>query len=334
MRSFAIWCKKNEQVEINPEIEVHVNHWSQVSEKNDTDYCFMDFGIKVINIDEIDSLFLYCPFEVDKSDISDLGCNFNGYRIANSIFNENYSVTVHGEKRFSVYQKGDKFKKTLFVCYALSENEYNISKTIKVNDKRNSSIICIKLATWKDKTIDETVNTYYIRFRVKIKFKDIMFVKELDTTESAFSDKFTRTEIIDFRLNDIRSMCKDGCEEFSKGDKCNIKAIHYLLMRRANDRIIVDGKCEYKVRMLEDEIWEKYISELKTTTLAYHFKKFIDNDSTKESIDDFNILVRVQSQKSVNKWWYVGIVIFLGILSNTIFSLGQYLLKIFLGGKG
>ncbi|CEO12030.1 Uncharacterised protein [[Clostridium] sordellii] len=128
---------------------------------------------------------------------------------------------------------------------------------------------------------------------------------------SVFSDQFTNTEIIDFRLNDIRSCHEEIREEFNKGYKFNILAVHYLVLRDANDIII---HCEDKIssRMLEKNLWGDYIKGADNDIIAYHIKKKKIKD-TDEYIQDFSSLIRFQYKKTNIKVIGIYIVVILGL---------------------
>ncbi|MBQ0067137.1 MAG: hypothetical protein KBS60_02945 [Phascolarctobacterium sp.] len=324
MRSFAIWCKKKDsssrndawkdKVDKNPQIDVHVNIWNQIGNR-DSQYCYIDFGIKVYDISLIDEMFLYCPVKLSKDDVKDLGGVYANTPLVNSIFNENYSIVDSGRKRYPVSDKtGIKF-----VCYALGGHEYEVLPDSV--DKDNATIITFSTKSWQNESDKNLGNTYYVRFRIKINLAKEKFIKELNTTDSALNDIFTKTEIIDFRLNDVRSMSVERQELFGNCDKFDIKCVHCLIMRRASDRMLVDGKCDYGVRLLESEIWKDYVDNLSTEVFAYHFKKDVRENIKKNSIDVFNVLVRVQSKKVISKWVYMLIIIVLGIASSLIASL-------------
>lgn len=309
MRSFALWySKKNKESTETNEANVHVNLWDKG--KNKQSYCF-DFGVLIEDIRNIESVLLYVPFKTEKSQIKDLGAVISNNQLVNAIFNEEFTTTDGEPKRLLVNGTNEK---PSFYIYSLE-----VDKQIELDSCNRSSttpgtILKIKIG---DIQVSEGTPRYYFRIRVQAKRKDIFLINDEIRGVSVFSDQFTNTEVIDFRLNDIRSCSEALREEFAKGDKFGILAVHYLILRNANDVMVHFGK-EMNSRMLENDLWKTYIDDETCHMIAYHIKakaKLDGNDHI--YINDFSDLSRFQYQKGTARIiiFYILVIVLLGVVS-------------------
>lgn len=317
MRSFALWYSSKNIVSIK-EATVHINLWDKV-EKKEKNYCF-DFGILVENIEDIDKIYLYVPFQIEKNQIKDLGSVISNNQLVNAIFNENFTTT-DGEPKSLVVNGNE--EKPKFVIYALE-----VERQIKLNScKRGTETpgTILEIDVGGIQPI-KNISRYYFRIRIKVNSKDIQLINDEIKGISVFSDQFTNTEVIDFRLNDIRSCSEELREQFKKGKAFCLKAVHYLILRDADDIIIHYGK-ELNSRMLEKNLWSNYIDGYNHNIIAYHIKskyeKQIDSITQKikyKYVEDFSDLTRFQYQKGTKKiiMVYVLFVIGLGTIGSVI----------------
>lgn len=90
--SFAIWHEKQCEIEEISNAELHFNFW-QFSSKNGGVPDFLDIGIKIEEINKVSSINLFVPFQLQKSDICDLGETIsNNQDLLIAIFNERTGV--------------------------------------------------------------------------------------------------------------------------------------------------------------------------------------------------------------------------------------------------
>ncbi|WP_394871156.1 hypothetical protein [Clostridium butyricum] len=306
MRSFALWFSKiNKDSTEDKEVTVHINLWDkrQLSEKK---YCF-DFGLLLEDIRHIENIFLYVPFNIDKTYIKDLGAVISNNKLVNAIFNESFTTTDGEPKRLVVNGTGDKDS---FVIYNLDiENQIELS-SCKRNFSDPGTIIKIKV----NDIIPTKIFRYYFRIRIEVDCEAVYLINDEIKGTSIFSNEFTNTEVIDFRLNDIRSCSENLREQFDKGNRFHILAVHYLILRNANDIIIHYGE-PISSRMLENDLWKDYIEGANNNIIAYHIKKKSKRATDKEVIkyvDDFSDLTRFQYQKGN---WTVLIKYIIGVIA-------------------
>lgn len=306
MRSFAVWYdsksnidknKSNKNREINKDI-IHINFWSQVP--SNTEKCYFDFGVYVNDISDVEKINIYCPFKIEKNNIRDLGARFSDGNLVNALFNEDYTTTGGNAKRYLI----NKNKDDKFIIYAITEDseiEIEYCKRNKFhldspndNDKGKGSIISINVSDVVEKSEKglRKIRSYYFRLRIETTKNEMKLITKKVDTESRFTDTFVSTEIMDFRINDIRSCCDEIRNRFNYGKHFSLKAIHYLVMRRANDKVIADGNM-YTCRLLEQDIWNEYIDGLDDNMIAYHFKSKVEGN---KNVNSLCVLVRFQSR--------------------------------------
>lgn len=360
MRSFAVWWngKKNNICPINrtcpfeeanlktnsfnrekeleegsQKADIHVNIWKDHLDSN----IYIDFGIVVYNMDNMDSIHIYCPFKLEKDNVYDLVKRFNS-KLINAIFNEDYRLLDGFPKRKIVKVKNKKQKKQArndFILYELDEkNEislkyvnqdiehFNEYSKIGVGTIINLSVKDIIKLNQDDEQLKD-IKPHYFRIRIKKDLGGIQLISQKVNGTSWLENYLMKTEIIDFRLNDIRSMCSEVMNEINKGNMFKIMAVHYLILRIASDTIIYQGS-ELTMRMLETDLWHTYLEEdeekRKNDMIAYHFKKkAVKND---DEINDFTILTLFQI-KTITAGilsLYLICTILIGIVGNAIFN--------------
>lgn len=112
MGSFALYYSKNadgenngdKQEKIKLSADIHFNLWNISHD----DQQFLDIGIMLHHLSKNQSVFLYIPFSVDQSDISDLGSLLStDKRLLAAIFNENYSLLQSSKPKWADVLKTD-----------------------------------------------------------------------------------------------------------------------------------------------------------------------------------------------------------------------------------
>ena len=365
MSSFAIWYKRKVSAEKeddekgpsenngNPvEIDIHINLWeSNICHKGSSSVYF-DFGLMVYDIHNIESIYLYSPFEIQVADVKDLGgCILENQVLVGAIFNENYRMCSGEPRRLLVQEytsnsntassvkkngrndenKGDfegTQKNESFIIYCL-----DIDNDIKVKHIEDGGYKGTRLELYIKDILDgkyssniRGVNKYYFRLRIKVSQSKLQLIFQRPKPLSPFQSAFITTQVIDFRLNDLRSCTPLVRDEFAKGDHFSIQRVHYLLLRKTTDVFIHQGG-EVSSRLLEKDLWKSYISGLESSIVAYHFKEKVSDSlsSKKECINDYSKLTRFEFE-CIN--WkrifsYIYIVLGFGMLSSLLAAFVQ-----------
>lgn len=335
MRSFVLWYTKRESKIKDDEkakLDLHINLW-KVQKNFLKEKFIFDFGFFINDITKIKNIYFYIPFEVEE--IKDLGENIlNNHKLVGAIFNEVCDIcTTRVGKRIKINMKDEEF-----MIYSLSDDQKKINSC---HDNHGGCILSLQLdniLSENEKELNqdiEKIKKYYFRFRIKTDKKNLRFIRNHDFDQSVFSNVFTRTEIIDFRINDIRTCSEMIKEKYGSNYNFNIRKINYLLLRNFNDEFIYyDGNV--KSRILENDLWDDYIEEIHEDLIAYHIKKTAENDKktnekvtennqkNDQGIDSFVNLTRFRYKKTNLKILVIYLLIFIfssisiGVLSSLI----------------
>lgn len=331
MRSFLLEyeARSKTETEKETEIDIHINLW-RVNEKDNYTKIVLDFGFMIYDIKKVKSLILYCPFSVVS--VNDLGKSLSRHpKLINAIFNEECEVVsnIH-PNRTKITKKGDDFKQRSdeqdsFILYTLydplicckHENKFSriridLSNILSGNECNISSIS------------DE--KKYYFRIRLLPKNDDFMKILKRENEHiNILQDSSLRTtEIIDFRINDFRSITENLKEEAYRLNTFNISSVHYLIMRNSTDEYI-SGADKYKSRILENEVWNDYIElSEENDIVAYHFKEISKKEENgRNYIASFTNLSRFKYPLNVRERLciYLLIVVVISIASNFLYSI-------------
>ncbi|MDR2552026.1 MAG: hypothetical protein LBD31_02520 [Treponema sp.] len=257
---------------------VHINLWKEGSHEKGP--IKIDFGIMVRGIDDIKSIHLYSPFAFQSCE--DLaGLLRENPPLIRAVFNESYEFDS-GEQDFIIRPKeGDPF-----ILHALL-----MGQDLNVQGR---------IITINTETMGKPLKQYYFRFRITIpRENDRGLISTHKRDISRFSDYLTSTEIIDFRLNDIRSCDRECRNHIGRGSLFGIRSVNYFILRDPADLVIYHGG-ETRCRHLEPEIWEPYGLPREKRLIAYHFYQRAPkkDGNGHEHIRDFSVLVRFQRQEA------------------------------------
>lgn len=303
VKSFAIWY--NEKTGSRAESIDLAFHLNLLSIKK-TKINYLDVGLLIDGLDNIESIKLFVPVHKDNLHVEDLIGKIakKNDKLLNAIFNEDFAITYGGRAKKTLINTANANGRGDFYLYELS------SEQIILREIEGGTIVEINL----ENVSIEKIKDYYFRFRLKITGQ-VEFIKDHIDDLGVFDSAFNNVEIIDFRLNDIRSLDNNIKENFENGKKFNLKKIHYLILREAQDEVIYFG--EMKSRILESELWGPYFSgsiNCKQDIIAYHIKKLGNN------IESFTNLIRFKYKKTKPKKLvtYFIYIVAVGVVTNFI----------------
>lgn len=339
MDSFAIWYEQKKKVENENDhiVTLNYNLWKlddlykrKFTNKHLFNYV-LDIGVKLENIENIGKLYLYLPFKIAKKNIKDLGhLMIENKKVIDGIFNENCKVTKSGYEssiEVEIPRKDEKNEKIkIFVL------DFEWEKNIEVNQKSEGTVISISLSMFDEvneneidkpderNKVDGEIIKSYFRFRVYgQELKQLVETKKIkDNMFKTYSEK---NDIIDFRVNEKRSMPESLVNLINSKKEFKIKDIHFLLLMDMKYTLAATG-LDYSVRALETKIWDNYLGcEIKNTRfVGYHWKQKIKEKD--DCVENFNSLIRIEDKKSnvITILWYIGGVIVLSLVSNIIYD--------------
>jgi hypothetical protein len=311
MKSLALWCKsldKRENNEDNPKAEVHVNVWKLPRNKTDGFERFIDIGLLLDNSPSIEKLFIYYPEILSRNQVDDLGArivNSSDEKLLNTIFNENYCKKSNNSNYYEIY---DQLENNLFSIYKIPEGN------ISVDNFLGGSKISISFG-------GKVPNKIYIRIRIDHNYSSVF--SHIDKPSNAiFQSAFSKTEIIDFRMNEARELSNELLEQTENdGKRFYFSKVNYFFVCSSREEYVFSHVPFVSSRQLEKNRWKDYIGDRsikEEAILAYQWKE----EST-TGMNDFGALVKTSyennSTRTIAK--YLLILFVISILFNIISAL-------------
>lgn len=106
-------------------------------------------------------------------------------------------------------------------------------------------------------------------------------------------------------------------EEYEQFD---LRAVHCFLIRESDSHFVMSHADFHKVRLLEDNLWSKYLSGtagggLQHNSFIYHWRRIGLGDT---DLGDYHALAKFR--RMITGWWtisfYVVIILIIGIMGN------------------
>lgn len=331
---YAIKNSSNPQ-KINVTADLHVNYL-KIPTKNSSYKRFLDFGIFINDVaTEISSVSFYFPFKVGKSALNDLGKSLSKSELLCTLFNGDYAVrNINGSPSYYCVSPSPSLEKNQpFWLYVLGENNFSVSEI-----EPFGSIVTIKILSIPKKSggiqpatsEKKPKRNLYFRFRVENIPPNSIFYEEKisnDFIQSAFS----KTEMIDFRINEIREMNPKVYEEITK-DKTFLpfSKIHFYFVGSSEDEQVAGNTSYNDCRLLNFERWQDYIGNFydnKRKLIAYHW--CWKGDEVQRTKDKYNIFIKTiyKSIKWITIFKYCGVVFFLSLIATVVWDLMKHLIK-------
>ena len=210
--------------------------------------------------------------------------------------------------------------------YVLGENNFKVSDI-----KPNGSIVNVQILSTPKKNggIQPASNekkpkrNLYFRFRVEDIPENSIFYEE-NISNDFLQSAFSKTEMIDFRINEVREMNPKAYEEITK-DKTFLpfNKIHFFFVGSSEDEQIA-GNTDYKdCRLLNYDRWQAYIGDNYDNTrklIAYHW--CWKGDANAQTSDRYSIFIKTV-YKSI-KWKtilkYCSVVFGLSLISAIVWD--------------
>lgn len=279
MKSIAIWYKPIDvNLERDEKLDLHFNFW-KIPNGTSKSHKFLDIGIKLSKTKNIESLKIYFPIKIKKTDFEDIVEKFiHKVDLVSAIFNENYKViSTTSSKSFEIKDTKDEF---VFNIYKTSISD------LSFEEKHGGTIISIN--------IPNEEKTNYFRFRIKGDF-----INSLTTisqpTNSIFQSAFSEIEMIDFRVNEIRDLNHDLLEQIKEERILSIQKQHFFFICSKDEELIGNHQPFLSCRNLENYKWDDYVGNKKInkqTYLAYHWKE--------KEVESVSTLIKTKYEK--NNW--------------------------------
>mmetsp|Transcript_29090 Transcript_29090/g.55965 ORF Transcript_29090/g.55965 Transcript_29090/m.55965 type:complete len:337 (+) Transcript_29090:2933-3943(+) len=331
-KTIAFWCERSEFT-VDTGAEFHVNLW-HFSNKKRSD--FFEIGVLVDDPAALTSVKFFIPLDLKYDQICDLGEEFCEPNLAQGIFNEPLSPAYAGNKRSVELQDADG---TYCGVHVFSSGISGIDpKELIVEAIDGGTLLEITSVALQSLALQTEGIPRRGYFRLRILSKqpsERPFVTSIVPKDRAWMSGFDAIEYIDCRLNEARTLPRSvalAAESASHGVAKTHRVVFLAVVPVVS--AITSSHAEWhKSRLLENEIWERYVPDgLDAGMVVYHWRKiFPENDA--RPLQGFSAFVKLQTRKADLPviGLYIGISLLIGALGSV---LGSYFLSFFLTGSG
>ena len=306
MNSIAIWSERRDHSDNNPQVHLDINVWHTKKSKGN----YLEFGLKITDYSILEYINIYVPYDIRKDDIEDkVGILASNNDLTNAIFNEKLSVTK-GDGSFHTVKFPNNGENFLY-C------EINIDNDIEIIGGRT-----IKLKINSNNNNNNEITKIYYRFRINKLDKIFTELKE----NYFWIDGFFKTiGFIEININSVRKLPGHIVDRL---DKFTFNSMNLFIMTDNFTNFIFQSEKVHKSRILENYIWEEYLSKENSKKIhkitAYHWKK--DIEDTIPLFEDYNLFVKL-SYISKNWLLLVLMLVFILIFGAVGGVLGNYITK-------
>lgn len=325
----------SEPSKVNVSADLHVNYW-KVPIGNGSYKRFLDFGILINEVaQDINTVSFYFPFKVEAKSLRDLGKSLSKSELLCTLFNNDYVVrNINNSPSYYGITPYSNTGAHPFWLYVLGENNFKVKEI-----KPNGSIVNVQILSTpkKNEGIQPASNdkkikrNLYFRFRVEDIPIDSIYYEE-NISNDFLQSAFSMTEMIDFRINEVREMNPKAYEEITK-DKSFLpfRKIHFFFVGSSEDEQIV-GNTDYKdCRLLNYERWQTYVGneyDHNRKLIAYHW--CWKGDDKEQTRNRYSIFIKTV-YKSI-KWKtilkYCSVVLGLSLFATIIWDLIKFIITI------
>jgi hypothetical protein len=308
--SLAIWYErrhKNDAPVEAPILELHVNLWRDLASSVN----FFDVGLLLSKVSDLGRVFLFIPGPIGLAQISDLSHLLLQGNTLNAVFNDVIEVQDREEENFTTVKDESPFLRIhhLDTDSDLSTEPVEISSDLLGTILNFRKRLCGRLSQHGNER-------HYIRFRITLdqRTKEL-FSSEIDPQDWWLLSSFTRTELTEFRLNELRSLPRQVAARAEKSP-FSIERLHYFLVRDFHHELVMQHADFRKVRRLEADLWRHYLrgrlpgdesgpdvlpSDAGDRMVIYHWRedaKFDEQGYISAPIEDFVAFASFRSSTS------------------------------------
>jgi len=299
------------------EIDLHVNYWL-LHQNTDDELSYLDIGVKFFGLDgasdQDGAINVYFPFKITKDNyhpgLGELVCSRTD--LIQTIFNARHKSTCNSSNT-SVdieFENNRKEKDILRVFTQISCSPENGG--VRIVDTDEGSTLLFPLALFRvtkktdspalEQTSHDQALPGYIRFRIKLGAQETKVLSQsYKHSDSFILSRLESTEIVDFRLNEVRDL--PGIVQSKNLIGAGIKNIHFFLIREVDSEYKQAHANFHRCRLLEKELWNEYLSLEPKDKMApkqmliYHWKEpgKVDKESpgkTQASIEKFTAFAK------------------------------------------
>ncbi|TGK17594.1 hypothetical protein [Leptospira stimsonii] len=317
--SYAIWVDPNDEENPNFRFEIHLNYWLVRKFIRKSLYSF-DLGIKLSNLDKEKLLCIYIPST--DIEVSSLGHYFKSENLARAVFNEN--ISLHSDDKNVELRFAEDQERNISI--------YDFDKKLDLkSEPLHGQVISFNIQELLKKA--HNPKNLYLRLRLVGPA-----VKKLIRLEKRgiipFESVYSSSQIMDFRLNQFRSL-NPSIKEKIKGKIYKFDKVHFFFVVPSADEFQSSFEPINGTRNLESHLWDEYVSESKNQNLfndpfytAYHWKR--NSHDSKSKIEEFSVYAKFKRTQFGFRSFtvYSMVAILLSMMASYLYSLlNNYLSK-------
>lgn len=309
--TMAIWCVP--RVGSAPtEIEAHFNYWRIAGDKDFVRKStvpvedFVEIGVLVSDVHQIDEICLYIPTIISRTRIADCAPYLAKAEFAQGIFNEVLAITAPaagGQQCIILHNQAN----TVFArvhSFATGTTGIDPSELKIVEQHGGTTLIITAAAVHEACNYAAPLAPTYFRLRIHLQEgrEKNPFVKVIQPRDRLFQSGFDEIEYIDFRMNEARTLPtmieQTMRTDRIKGGLVSFKLVAFLTAVPVYSELSVSNTPSHKMRLLELS-WNTYIaSGIPEGMVVYHWKRLPELN---KPIRDFSAFVKLQTRRSDRK---------------------------------
>jgi len=324
--TMAVWCVPRPGSN-STDLEAHFNYWHIDGDdraRGKTAHSdFVEVGLMVTDIAQIDRICIYVPAAIDRSAIKDCAPYLAKGEFAQGIFNEVLATTapVPGGARCVVLLDHNSSIFCRVHQFATNGNVID-SGELDVTEQNDGTVLSITRVAVDAACLNCTppARSYFrLRFHLARERDQNPFVKIIPTPDRLLQSGFDEIEYLDFRVNEARTlptpiesrMKSDG----ALGGAVRLNLVAFLTAVPVHSELTVSNTPSHKMRLLEHGLWNSYAAGIPNGMVVYHWKR--ENEQNRP-LTDFSAFVKLETRRS-SRWIlakYLAIAFGIGLLGN------------------
>lgn len=326
--TIAIWCVPNAN-STPTDLEAHFNYWriagdpAFVASSTNTLGDFIEIGLLVTDITQIEKIRIYMPTKITRSLIEDCAPYLAQSQFAQGIFNEVFTITAPVAGGTGCIELNDKPNSVFCRVHSFAQGSHGIeANELEIVDQHDGTVLTIEPDAIQEACSHAAPPApSYFRLRIHLKAGngENPFIKVIQPHDRRFQSGFDEIEYIDFRMNEARTL-PAAIEQRMRNDRVKggqiaFRLVAFLTAVPVRSELSVSNTPSHKMRLLEPS-WNSYVSSgIPEGMVVYHWKR---ESGPNAPISDFSAFVKLQTRRSSRKILLVYLVIafFFGLAGN------------------
>ncbi|AWO90838.1 hypothetical protein [Bradyrhizobium diazoefficiens] len=310
--SMAVWGRQKAGTAASASVEVHFNYWRiagvKVAKTPETKkYAdiagkdFVEIGIFLRGAANVDHFSMYLPGLGSDWRLEDCGHRFAQFEIAQGIFNLQLSSQLNGApgpKRIDLFEAANGNFCRVHV-FPMVGNSLDVAQIVQ-NPSADGLVVTITQKAITEACFQHPAEKpVYFRLRAYYVGADKKnpFVKTIRPHDRWVQTGFSVVEYLDFRLNEARTLPSSVETLMREGEGLLVPTVLVAFLTALpvqSDVTTISWDKTHKKRVLEDDLWAKYVpTGIPRGMTVIHWK---DEGKDQKPIRDFSAFVKMQTR--------------------------------------